>query len=749
MGNSCCPAESPCGSVEERSVLLKDDSKPAACTGDTVGVGTCGPGGDDDLRKTPDEAVEATMKVPSYDNIETELKNTQENRPTQTESLQTATSCPHNISPRTGNGARAQDKDTLTNAAADSSPAQQLQCTPNSLQNGKPTTEWEVFPPSNAEEKEGKASPNEDRPADDVSHTEQKACVKKASHTETNTGEQIGEITNPHDEDDEEEAAAAAAASRVAGDEAVCESEDMSTHNEEISVLNSAPSAPLGQLLPISMISQLPNPQPLSCAATDGSETNASSEFREELQKQQSHNVAKASSEPEPEGLDCSEDEQNSYSPVTEPESTTPAQACESFKPDLKPDPECLTMSLTEVSEEEMMLEEMDKAEDVTKAKDDHEINVELETQVGRVPSDEVEACVGEEGEVQELTITVEESETTAEVEVEESVIASVSAAQKDNGHQDSEEDLYRGAEELNASEQITLPDMGTQLLKVEERCSLSTAVGILTYSEREWKGNTAKSALIKKGYKEMSHRFSSLRRVRGDNYCALRATLFQVLSHSTQLPTWLQDDDITSLPKHLQAQEGLISQWTFPSDCLLEDRGDATQRLGGYMELLQNKWRAAVDCSSAAERQQLCERLFQCGEEELGLLEAVKLLMLGRAVELYGCMQAGGDVPLFCWLLFARDSSDCPRSFLSNHLSRVGLSAGMEQVEMFLLGYALHCTIQVYRLYKADTEEFVTYYPDDHIDEWQSVCLITEDDRHYNVPVVEAAEFHKELSSS
>lgn len=70
-------------------------------------------------------------------------------------------------------------------------------------------------------------------------------------------------------------------------------------------------------------------------------------------------------------------------------------------------------------------------------------------------------------------------------------------------------------------------------------------------------------------------------------------------------------------------------------------------------------------------------------------------------------------------------------------------------QVEMFLLGYALQCTIQVYRLYKADTEEFVTYYPDDHRDDWESVCLVTEDDRHYNVPVVEAAETQKELPSS
>lgn len=93
------------------------------------------------------------------------------------------------------------------------------------------------------------------------------------------------------------------------------------------------------------------------------------------------------------------------------------------------------------------------------------------------------------------------------------------------------------------------------------------------------------------------------------------------------------------------------------------------------------SQWRAAADCPSAAERRQLCEQTFQGGEGELGLLEALKLLMLGRAVQLHSDMQAGANVPLFCWLLFARDSSECPRSFLANHLGRVGLGAGLEQV--------------------------------------------------------------------
>lgn len=84
-------------------------------------------------------------------------------------------------------------------------------------------------------------------------------------------------------------------------------------------------------------------------------------------------------------------------------------------------------------------------------------------------------------------------------------------------------------------------------------------------------------------------------------------------------------------------------------------------------------------------------------------------------------------------------------KRFILNSTVTVQLSLCSVQVEMFLLGYALQCTIQVYRLYKADTEEFVTYYPDDHKDDWPLVCLITEDDRHYNVPVVEAAELHRD----
>lgn len=50
MGNCCCRPESPCGSAEERSGLLKDDPKATVSTGETLVVGNCGPEKDDDIR---------------------------------------------------------------------------------------------------------------------------------------------------------------------------------------------------------------------------------------------------------------------------------------------------------------------------------------------------------------------------------------------------------------------------------------------------------------------------------------------------------------------------------------------------------------------------------------------------------------------------------------------------------------------------------------------------------------------------
>ncbi|XP_041670168.1 flocculation protein FLO11-like [Cheilinus undulatus] len=742
MGNCCCRNESPCGSAEERSVLLKDDSKTAVTSGETTVVGTCGPGGDVDLRKTADEDCVKVVSKAEAEVLEKELNNTQENGPMQKEPAKTATTSPRKGSELKENSTRPQDEDIKEHPADDGKPEIQ-QCTLNSPKTEHTTADCKASPATNsAQDEEENPASAEDKVPDSKSVTAEAACSE--NHTETNTTQHIILDTPP---DDDEETG-----SKVTIDDAAAEPlGEISQNNEVLSVPNAQLSAAESQETPVPAAAQEVDKESqkesLRRAVTEDSEASPACREDDPEVLSKSHDASEASPGPEPRELNHSE-ERLSANSAWESETTAPVDSSESSKCDqdaaqaldsVSPSSKEFTTLESVRQEEETTLNEQDKDGEDAEVKEEDKMKEKVEVQA--VKDAEDEEVTEKKEQLTASTFTEVKTEETMRPEEEDSPVNSLG---------NSEEDLYRGAEELPTSQTSKPSVLESTLLKVEDRCSLAPAVDILSYSEREWKGNTAKSALIRKGYKEMSQRFGCLRRVRGDNYCALRATLFQVLSHSTKLPLWLQEEDITMLPKQLEAQEGLISQWTFPGECLQGDgTGDAIAQLKGYMELLRTKWQAAVDCSSASERQQLCERVFQGGEEELGLLEALKLLMLSRAVELHGCMQAGGDVPLFCWLLFARDSSDCPRSFLSNHLSHVGLSAGLEQVEMFLLGYALQCTIQVYRLYKADTEEFVTYYPDDHKDDWPAVCLVTEDDRHYNVPVVEVSELQKELDSS
>lgn len=75
------------------------------------------------------------------------------------------------------------------------------------------------------------------------------------------------------------------------------------------------------------------------------------------------------------------------------------------------------------------------------------------------------------------------------------------------------------------------------------------------------------------------------------------------------------------------------------------------------------------------------CDELFSNEEEEYSLYEAVKFLMLNRAIELYDDKEKGKEVPFFSVLLFARDTSSDPGQLLKNHLNQVGHTGGLEQV--------------------------------------------------------------------
>ena len=54
----------------------------------------------------------------------------------------------------------------------------------------------------------------------------------------------------------------------------------------------------------------------------------------------------------------------------------------------------------------------------------------------------------------------------------------------------------------------------------------------------------------------------------------------------------------------------------------------------------------------------------------------------------------------------------------------------------MFLLGHCLEVTIRVARPLNIHQEDFITFYPGDHVDLWDKINLIAEDDRHYNIAI-------------
>ena len=98
------------------------------------------------------------------------------------------------------------------------------------------------------------------------------------------------------------------------------------------------------------------------------------------------------------------------------------------------------------------------------------------------------------------------------------------------------------------------------------------------------------------------------------------------------------------------------------------------------YFHLLQRE--ELAEQSSYSDRENLLVNLLNSDPNlDLQLMEGVKLLMALSAVQLYGDMEQGKDVPVFAWLLFARDSSENVPSFVRNHLNRVGNAGGLEQV--------------------------------------------------------------------
>lgn len=81
-------------------------------------------------------------------------------------------------------------------------------------------------------------------------------------------------------------------------------------------------------------------------------------------------------------------------------------------------------------------------------------------------------------------------------------------------------------------------------------------------------------------------------------------------------------------------------------------------------------------------ERGSICSTLFSDESKEYKLYEAIKFIMLYEVVEAYEKIKSRDEpVHNLFNLLFARDSSSDPLSFMMNHLNSIGDSICLDQV--------------------------------------------------------------------
>ncbi|XP_012940022.1 uncharacterized protein LOC101847826 isoform X3 [Aplysia californica] len=272
------------------------------------------------------------------------------------------------------------------------------------------------------------------------------------------------------------------------------------------------------------------------------------------------------------------------------------------------------------------------------------------------------------------------------------------------------------------------------------EVTNIGLPVVISDYSEGEWKGSTDRAKVIREGYSKIPSLLSCHRMsvVRGDNYCGLRSTLFQVLVSGHRVTNhWTGIIPVMdSLHDMYQSDSNCLAHWTFanrlPGHC-----ADRLSSLSKCALSLYATIEEVCNLSSWEEREKRTLGLFNSSSTfDLELMEGLKLMMFLKLVEMKKLLDIGEDVPVFGHLLFARDSSETVEAFLKNHLNRVGDTGGLEQVEMCLLGYCLGVRIRVLRLSQCGQQDFDCVFPEDVPSDWPEVQLIAEDDRHYNVPL-------------
>ncbi|KAI5277708.1 inactive ubiquitin thioesterase OTULINL isoform X1 [Manis pentadactyla] len=273
---------------------------------------------------------------------------------------------------------------------------------------------------------------------------------------------------------------------------------------------------------------------------------------------------------------------------------------------------------------------------------------------------------------------------------------------------------------------------------KFKRNLSVEAEVDLLSYCAREWKGETPRAKLMRKAYEELFWRrhIKCVRQVKRDNYDALRSVLFQIFSHGLSFPSWMKEKDIVKLPEKLLFSQGCnwIQQYSFGPEKYTGS--NVFGKLRKCVELLKTQWTEFSGIKDYHKRGSMCNILFSDATLEYKLYEALKFIMLYQVTEVHEQMKMNKVIPSIFHLLFSRETSSDPLSFMMNHLNSVGDTCGLEQIDMFILGYSLEVKIKVFRLFKFNSRDFEVCYPELPLREWPEISLLTENDCHYHIPV-------------
>ncbi|XP_033612992.1 inactive ubiquitin thioesterase OTULINL, partial [Fukomys damarensis] len=273
---------------------------------------------------------------------------------------------------------------------------------------------------------------------------------------------------------------------------------------------------------------------------------------------------------------------------------------------------------------------------------------------------------------------------------------------------------------------------------KFKRNLSVEAEVDLLSYCAREWKGETPHAKLMRKAYEELfwRHHVKCIRQVKRDNYDALRSVLFQIFSQGLSFPSWMKEKDIVKLPEKLLFSQGCnwIQQYSFGPEKYTGS--NVFGKLRKCVELLKMQWTEFSGIKDYHKRGSMCNILFSNAILEYKLYEALKFIMLYQVTEVYEQMKTNKIIPSLFRLLFSRETSSDPLSFMMNHLNSVGDTCGLEQIDMFILGYSLEVKIKVFRLFKFNSRDFTVCYLEEPLQEWPEISLLTENDHHYHIPV-------------